>query len=207
MTIVSLETNMPTGDAHIRLMEHLPALRIHVKPRIPVRLRRVIDVDDVLQDVLEKVIKSHGPTGFSGIDNMHAYLRTASSSILFDKIRQFDSMKRGGRDGNVRIVHENERSSYVNLFDKVSGERPTPSRDAAIGEAVESIQIALDRIPEDQRTAVHLCYIVGLSYEEAGQQMGRSAASIHGLIDRGLSKLRSELKSAARFLSDFPTDA
>ncbi|GJM25810.1 MAG: hypothetical protein DHS20C16_22250 [Phycisphaerae bacterium] len=198
---------MPTQESHTRLLEHLPALREYLQPRIPQRLRREIEVDDVLQDVLERVLKSHGPSRFSGICNMRAYLKTASSSVLFDRIRAFETIKRGGRDGKVKILHENDQTSFVNLFDMVSGKRPTPSSEAAMREAAKSIQLALIQIPKDQRTAVQLCHLAGLSYEEAGQKMGRSASSVHGLLDRGLSGLRAELRSAARFMSDAASDA
>jgi len=198
---------MPMREAHNRLLEHLPALRKHLMPKIPQRLRREIDVDDVLQDVLKYVLKLHGPSAFSGINNMRAYLKTAASSVLLDKIREFETIKRGGRNGNIQILHQHDQTSLVNLFDLVSDKRRTPSSEAAMREAETSIQLALTRIPEDQRTAVQLCHIDGLSHGEAARKMGRSAASVHGLLDRGLAGLRSELKSAARFLSDAPTDA
>ncbi len=197
---------MQNGNTHTWLMEYLPALRAHVEPQIPARLRREIDVDDVLQDVLQSVIRLHGSRGYSGIDNMYAYLRTATSSVLVDKIRRFESLKRGGGDSSVRVLHDNDRTSYLNLFDKVSGKDPTPSKCAAAEENAKHIHFALERIPEDQRTAVHLCYIVGLSHKQAGQQMGRSVQSIHGLVIRGLSSLRSELKYASHYLSDVPSE-
>jgi RNA polymerase sigma-70 factor (ECF subfamily) len=49
------------------------------------------------------------------------------------------------------------------------------------------------RLPEDQRTALELHQLQGLPVLEVGQQMGRTAASVAGLLRRGLAELRSLL--------------
>ncbi len=58
--------------------------------------------------------------------------------------------------------------------------------------AVENseLQRALMQLPEDQREAVLLKHMEGLSAGEAGVIMGRSAGAVRVLVHRGLDRLR-----------------
>jgi RNA polymerase sigma-70 factor (ECF subfamily) len=52
---------------------------------------------------------------------------------------------------------------------------------------------ALGRLPEDQRQVVELHHLKGLTVAEVAEQMGRTRASVVGLLFRGLKKLRELL--------------
>jgi RNA polymerase sigma-70 factor (ECF subfamily) len=49
---------------------------------------------------------------------------------------------------------------------------------------------ALLRLPDDQRQAVELHHLQGLSLADAGQHLGRSREAVAGLVFRGLKNLR-----------------
>ena len=48
-------------------------------------------------------------------------------------------------------------------------------------------------MPEDQRQAVELHHLNGCSVAEVGDRLGRSKASVAGLLRRGLKALREHL--------------
>jgi RNA polymerase sigma-70 factor (ECF subfamily) len=49
---------------------------------------------------------------------------------------------------------------------------------------------ALAELPDDQRAAVELKHLKGYSLEEVARQLGRTKASVAGLLFRGLRRLR-----------------
>ncbi len=57
----------------------------------------------------------------------------------------------------------------------------------------EHVQKGLDTLPRDQRLAVVLCDVQGLSYEEVAQVMGCSLGTVKSRINRGRSRLRDYL--------------
>jgi RNA polymerase sigma-70 factor (ECF subfamily) len=52
---------------------------------------------------------------------------------------------------------------------------------------------ALAEMPDDQRLAVELHHLKGFSLAEVGHQLGKSKASVAGLLRRGLRTLRQRL--------------
>ena len=69
-----------------------------------------------------------------------------------------------------------------------------PERLALHGELREALQVELLRLPPDQRLAVILCDLEGLSYEEIAASMGRSIGTVKSRISRGRARLREALR-------------
>ena len=69
-----------------------------------------------------------------------------------------------------------------------------PERLALHGELREALQVELLRLPPDQRLAVILCDLEGLSYEEIAAGMGRSIGTVKSRISRGRARLREALR-------------
>ena len=90
------------------------------------------------------------------------------------------------------------------VIDHVRRERPTeplgPAHDQADGHEVEALSLrgeqirelrsAIGRLTPDQREALTLRFVAGLSAEEAAHVMGRRAGTIRGLTFRAIGALR-----------------
>lgn len=80
------------------------------------------------------------------------------------------------------------------------GELPAPadggSPDRALGQKQlgERIRVALDRLPFDQRTAIVLREIDGLSYEEIGFSLGIAVGTVKSRLARAREALRAQLR-------------
>jgi RNA polymerase sigma-70 factor (ECF subfamily) len=77
-----------------------------------------------------------------------------------------------------------------------SGRDTTPDRVLAQKELAEQLQQALDHLPFDQRTAIVLREIDGLSYEEIAFSLGVAVGTVKSRLTRARQALRLELREA-----------
>jgi len=80
--------------------------------------------------------------------------------------------------------------------DFVSAGESTPDRVLAQKELAERLQHALDHLPFDQRTAIVLREIDGLSYEEIAYSLGVAVGTVKSRLTRARKSLRQELGDA-----------
>ncbi len=80
--------------------------------------------------------------------------------------------------------------------DFLSGGESTPDRMLAQKELARRLQEALDRLPFDQRTAIVLREIDGLSYEEIAYSLGVAIGTVKSRLTRARQALRLELHEA-----------
>ena len=73
---------------------------------------------------------------------------------------------------------------------------PTPDRVLAQKELASRLQRALDGLPFDQRTAIVLREVDGLSYEEIAFSLGVAVGTVKSRLTRARQALRSELREA-----------
>ncbi|MBX3464518.1 MAG: sigma-70 family RNA polymerase sigma factor [Planctomycetes bacterium] len=69
----------------------------------------------------------------------------------------------------------------------------TPSRHAAAKEELQRFEAAVQDLPENQRDALTMSRLMGLSYEQIAAQMGTTESAVRGLVARGLAALSSAL--------------
>jgi RNA polymerase sigma-70 factor, ECF subfamily len=78
----------------------------------------------------------------------------------------------------------------------VSEGEATPERVLAQKELATRLQVALDRLPFDQRTAIVLREIDGLSYDEIAFSLGLAIGTVKSRLTRARQALRLELNEA-----------
>jgi RNA polymerase sigma-70 factor (ECF subfamily) len=80
----------------------------------------------------------------------------------------------------------------------LSHDEETPDRLLAQKELASRLQHALDHLPFDQRTAIVLREIDGLSYEEIAYSLGVAIGTVKSRLTRARQALRAELRDEAR---------
>jgi RNA polymerase sigma-70 factor (ECF subfamily) len=140
---------------------------------------------DLSQEVFLRVFRTlHGFRG-------HSTLRTWIYRIVVNQARN-----------RQRWWRRRHRSQQVSLDEHIRdhGELPTPgnggSPDRALGQKqlAERIRSALERLPFDQKTALVLREIDGLSYEEIGFSLGIAVGTVKSRLARAREALRGQLR-------------
>ena len=157
----------------------------------------MIAPDDVLQEVW--IAASKGISSLRSPHSVGPWLRRIAERELVDALRIARSRKRGG--GQTFRQGDADRSSYVGLLGKVAAEQRTPSSEDAAREATEAVKEALAELPPEQRRAVELYHLNGLSRDEVASLMRRSGSAVNSLLYRGLRVLKIVLGSADKFFS------
>jgi len=103
-----------------------------------------------------------------------------------------------------RFWRRRHRAQQVSLDEHIRdhGEIPAPENGGAPDrmlrqkQLAESIRTALDQLPFDQKTALVLREIDGLSYEEIGFSLGVAVGTVKSRLARAREALRAQLRDA-----------
>lgn len=133
--------------------------------------RSQLDPDDLVQDVLEKTLRSPIPDGA----NERAWLTRVMQNLFIDKIRR------------AKARREDLTAEPLAA--------PMPADDHAWWEAitVEQIQQQLVRLPAEQRQTFELFALEGKSYDEIAATLGIAKATVGTRILRARQKIRDLL--------------
>ena len=170
-----------------RPLEHYREyLRLLARLQLDPRLRLQLDPSDVVQQTLlkaqERIQQFRGQTD----PELRSWLRAILARNLADAVRSFRRCK-GDRAHSLEAALE-ESSAKLEAF--LASEESSPSQRAMRVERLLELAAELQRLPEDQRTAVELRYLNGLAVPDVASQMGRSTVSVTGLLFRGMKSLR-----------------
>ena len=157
-------------------------------------LRRKIDPSDVVQQTLLDAHRQRKQFRGASPAEMAAWLRRMLACNLADAVRAWSRDKRNlARERRLEAAVE-QSSSRIDAW--LAAEQSSPSQRAMRGENVARLASALAQLPEAQREAIVLHYWQGLTLAEVGRHMSRTAASVAGLLQRGLKTLRQTLSES-----------
>ena len=149
-----------------------------------------VDPHDAVQQTLltahQKLPQFRGRTPAE----LAGWLRT----ILVNHVK--DKYKRAGREVDEQALAMQLEQSSVRLDKWLTAEQSSPSQRVARGERWQQLADALMTLPDDQRQAIELRHLQGLSMVDISERMERSAASVGGLLQRGLKALRESMRAA-----------
>jgi RNA polymerase sigma-70 factor (ECF subfamily) len=173
-----------------RYREYLCLLaRLQIGPR----LRSKLDPSDVVQQTLLEAFAKRQQ--FRGTEaERAAWLRQVLAHNLADALRAFGQARRDV--GRERPLSATLQESSDRLESWLAAEQSSPSHQAQRHEEAVRLAEALAALPEDNREALILHYFQGEPLAEVACLMGRTSASVAGLLKRGLKQLRARLNTA-----------
>ena len=153
------------------------------------RLRGKVDPSDVVQDALLKAVANREQFRGQTDAERRPWLRRILANTLADAVRRFLAGRK--RDvGREQSLDDAVRQSSQQLSAWLADGRTPPDDEAARNERLLWLAEGLADLPEDQRDAVRLKHLHGLSLGEVAQHMGKTTAAAAGLLRRGLEALR-----------------
>jgi RNA polymerase sigma factor (sigma-70 family) len=188
-----------TDESLARMLERSePGLKEFVGPKVPLRLRSTVSIDDILQEVWMEAFRELPGTILTGEDSLLRWLITVAKRKLVNAIKAHQTLKRGG---NLNRQCADRATSIIDLFHCIASAERTPSSVAALSEAAIALRRALTDLPPANRRAISLKYIEGHPVESIGRIMDKTTDAVRALIFRGLRQLEDQLGSSASFFS------
>jgi RNA polymerase sigma-70 factor (ECF subfamily) len=180
-----------TGEPTRPLEEYRDYLCLLARQRLDPRLRGKLDASDVVQETLLKAHQALGQFRGRSDAELAAWLRQILARNLTDAVRALGA---GVRDvGREKDLQARLDESSARLEAWLAADQSSPSEHVARQERLLRLAHALAQLPDDQRLAVELKHLHGLSVEQAAAEMGKSKAAVVGLLFRGVKKLRQLL--------------
>lgn len=167
-------------------------LHVLARLRLGRRLRGRLDPSDVVQQTLLKAHQASDRCQAGDEAGREAWLRRILNNTIADEFRRQGRGKRDAAREQSLLASLDESSIRLEAW--LQADQSSPSHQAIRHEQLRALGEALEAMPEDQRRAIELHHLQGDSLAEVATRMGRSEASVAGLLRRGLRNLHERLK-------------
>jgi RNA polymerase sigma-70 factor (ECF subfamily) len=155
------------------------------------RLQSKLDLSGVVQQTLLEANQNRHELRGKTDAEVRAWLRRILTHNLCDAVRQVTAEVRDAR--REQSLEAGLAESSARLEQWLAAEQTSPSLRAQQQEMLLRLASALTQLAEDQRTAIELHHLQGLSLSEVAAQLGRPPAAVASLVFRGMKALRQLL--------------
>ena len=149
------------------VVRHLPAIEVYAK--------RIVNDDTLAQDIAQDVM---------------VVLWQRSSDFNPNKARLTTWLHRIAHNRCIDVLRKRQREVS---WDPSESEHPLTESDTPREQ--QSIDVALMRLPESQRTALVLTYYQNLSNREVAEIMNSSVRAVESLLVRARGNLKKQLET------------
>lgn len=162
-----MTTTSPDDEIRAALGDLLPRLRRFAR----VITRNVVDADDLVQVAVEKALARAAQ--WRPGSRLDSWMFGIMKNAWIDELR--------ARRRRERVHAPEEAGANV-------GDASAAARDIAL-----SVQAAVARLPEEQRMAIALVLVEGLSYKDAAEILGIPIGTLTSRLARGRAALQALL--------------
>lgn len=141
-------------------------------------------VRDCIQDLFVKICSS---SRLSATDYVRSYLLTSLKNLIFDKL------------SSLKLTEDINELSFDLKVEDASLEVLFKDNDEDLRVSKKMLE-AYKSLPDNQRVAIYLRYIKGLSYKEIAAVLDINPQSSMNLVSRALTNLRSKMTLEEYFL-------
>ncbi|MFV2068186.1 MAG: sigma-70 family RNA polymerase sigma factor, partial [Pirellulales bacterium] len=187
---------MRNGDVNslVTFMEeNRRILLAFIEKRTGAQLQRKIEPEDILQEVSIEAVRSLDKVEMEDRNPLNWLFQLCERKIIDAHRRFFASQK---RDASREAVIDAQSGAGGGLANLLIASMTTPSQAFSRDQKQLRMLAALDTLPDVQREALRLRYLVGLSSREIAHKLGKSDGSIRVMLSRGLGRLQDLLSDA-----------
>ena len=175
-------------------------LSAHIARGLTRALRRDVDAEDILQEVLTDAwlhIRGFKP---QGSHSFYPWIKTIADRRLIDKVRAQGAKKRGVRavarsgDGSTDFV--------ATLLELTACDEHSPSSLVARREAERALHVALAGLKEDYQQVLRLRYLEGLPVAAVATQLDRTDGAVQMLCNRAIKKLQEAMGRVSKYFGN-----
>ncbi|MEO6594128.1 MAG: sigma-70 family RNA polymerase sigma factor [Planctomycetota bacterium] len=168
---------------------NLPPLVAFIRARVGKAIAARESAVDIAQSVFREVLEDVDKIELQGEGAFRNWLFMQATRKVLDRAKFHG---RGRRDVGREIAIP-EAGPAADALLACYASIASPSQHAVANEELARFEAAVQELPENQRDAVTMSRLIGLSYPQVAEQMGISEASVRGLVARGLAALSSLL--------------
>jgi RNA polymerase sigma-70 factor (ECF subfamily) len=140
------------------LEENRPALMAFVTSRLGSHLAKKTEAEDILQDACLEAVRSLEKAPLESWDPLHWLFQICERKIIDAHRRHFTSQK---RDASREAAIPDGSEAAGGLANLLAASMTTPSEAFSRDQRQLRMLAALDTLPEEQREALRLRYLVG----------------------------------------------
>lgn len=170
--------------------EYRSYLQLLARLQLDPRLRGKVDPSDIVQQTLVKAHQNAEQLRGCSAREEAGWLRRILANTLIDTARKYQR-ELSVQQGMDQAIEE----SSARLEGWLAADQSSPSEVFLRQERLLQLAAALELLPDEQRQAIERHHLRNESLLEISREMGRSEASVAGLLRRGLHQLR-QLMSA-----------
>jgi RNA polymerase sigma-70 factor (ECF subfamily) len=171
------------------LAHYRPFLRIMAEQEIGPVLRRREDPSDIVQCTLLEAAGAVPQFAGTTEPEFSAWIKQILRRNVATAVRGHHAARRDMR----REQYDPNGSTASLSWHLPAARQSSPSLKLIKAEAALNLARSLEQLPDDQRAAVRMRHIDGLSFAEIEVAMDKTSAAVAGLIRRGVKRLRELL--------------
>jgi len=175
------------------LAAHRPQLMAFIERQLGSALRRKIEPDDVFQETSAEAVRAL-PAAELGDRDPFSWLCQIAERRIIDLHRRFFGAKKRDAAREVSLGSSSGSDTQpAGLINLLVASLTTPSQAFSRSAREARLLEALDKLPEEQRTALRLRYIDDLPSKQIAERLGKTDAAVRVMLTRSLKKLHELL--------------
>jgi RNA polymerase sigma-70 factor (ECF subfamily) len=168
-----------------------PQLGAFIERRLGAALRRKVEPDDLFQETSAEALRSL-PQAELDKREVFGWLCQIAERRIIDAHRKFIASQK--RDAGREVpIHAGADTSRGGLIDMLVASMTTASQAFSRDQKQIRLSAALEKLPREQREALHLRYVDGLPSKDIAERLGKSDGAVRVMLTRSLARLQQML--------------